>query len=218
MPTPPITNSSPVPRVHTAPVIRLATRADLPVVVETLADGFHGGDYADWLIPDPAVRAAAYPAYFRIIAEHAIDTGFVELTDDGHAVALWHMISTSLADEPPIPRYARRLADAVGLRALPRFVALDTAFEERHPPGPHHYLGHLAVRPQCRGQGLGGALLAHHHTYLDEHGISAHLEATSARNQRLYRRHGYDPRPGYDLTSGGPRALPMWRDPQPVCT
>ncbi|MFI6079090.1 GNAT family N-acetyltransferase [Actinoplanes sp. NPDC051343] len=190
-----------------------ATRADLPTMVEILATGFLDGDFADWLVPDPTERAEIYPDYFQILAEHAIDTGWVDITADRDAVAVWHDIPGHPATPAPIPDYARRLAQAVGT-ALPRFQALDTVMEAHHPAGPHHYLGHLAVRPHRRRQGLGSALLLHHHHHhLDQHGISAYLEATGPDNQRLYQRHGYKPHPPYPIADGAPPARPMWRKP-----
>jgi len=184
------------------------------MIVETLATGFHDGDFAHWLIPNPTDRAAAYPAYFRILALHALNHGWIDITGDGQAVAIWYAIRTHPRQEPPIPGYRQRLATAVGPHALPRLLAMDEAMEAVHPPGRHHYLGHLAVRPHQRGRGLGTALLHHHHQRLDEHDMPAYLEATGPRNQALYLRHGYQPRPGYCLAVGGPLVLPMWRVPQ----
>ncbi len=164
--------------------IRRATEDDLAAIVVTLAVGFHDGDFADWLIPDPVERSDAYPDYFRILAEHALDTGWVDIAADGEAVAIWHNIPGHPAEPAPIPDYQQRLAAAVG-DALPRFQTLDEVMQARHPSGPHDYLGHLAVRPHRRRQGLGTALLRHHHQYLDEQQIPAYLEATGVDNQRL---------------------------------
>ena len=197
-------------------VIRRATSRDLPVIVETLATGFHDGDFAHWLIPDPIQRAAAYPAYFKILTLHALHHSWIDITADGHAVAIWHPIRTQPSHETPIPEYGRRLANAVGPHALPRFQTMDEAMDAHHPAGRHHYLGHLAVRPHRRGRGLGTALLAHHQQHLDQHDMPAYLEATGIRNQALYLRNGYQPMPGYRLTGNGPTVLPMWRDPNPA--
>jgi ribosomal protein S18 acetylase RimI-like enzyme len=197
-----------------APGIRRATKEDLPAIVVTLAAGFHDGDFADWLIPDPARRCDAYPDYFCILAEHALETGWVDIAADGDAVAIWHDIPGHPAEPAPIPDYERRLAAAVG-DALPRFQVLDEAMQARHPSGPHHYLGHLAVRPYRRRQGLGSALLRHHHhEHLDERQIPAYLEATGIDNERLYLRHGYQKHPPYLIAPGAPAARPMWRKPR----
>lgn len=195
------------------PKIDRATEEDLPAIVVTLAVGFHDGDFADWLIPDPGRRSAVYPEYFRILAEHALDTGWIDIAGDGDAVAIWHDVPGHPAKAAPIADYQRRLAAAVG-DALPRFQALDDAMEARHPSGPHHYLGHLAVRPHRRREGLGSALLRHHHRHLDRYRISAYLEATGADNQRLYQRHGYQKHLPYPIAPGAPDVRPMWRRPR----
>lgn len=196
-----------------SPGVRHAREDDLDAVVQTLAVGFHDGDFAAWLIPDTAQRSAAYPRYFRILAEHALAAGSIDIAADGDAVAIWHNYPGHPAEPAPIPDYQRLLADAVG-DALPRFLALDQAMEARHPSGPHHYLGHLAVRPHRRRQGLGSALLSHHHRYLDHHQIPAYLEATGIDNERLYQRHGYQKHPSYLIDVGAPAARPMWRNPR----
>jgi ribosomal protein S18 acetylase RimI-like enzyme len=195
------------------PGIRRAIPDDLPAIIATLAAGFHDGDFADWLVPNPDERAAIYPGYFRILAEHALDTGWVDIAADGDAVAIWHKVPGHPAEPAPIPDYQRRLAATVG-DALPRFRALDEAMQARHPSGPHHYLGHLAVRPHRRRQGLGTALLRQHHQYLDDQQMPAYLEATGVDNQRLYLRHGYQKHPPYLIAPGAPAARPMWRKPR----
>lgn len=193
--------------------IRRATDEDLPMVVGTLAAGFHDGDFADWLVPNPQERAERYPGYFQILAEHALATGWVDIAADGDAVAIWHDFPGHPAEPAPIADYDQRLAAAVG-DAVARFRALDEAMEARHPSGRHHYLGHLAVRPHRRRQGLGSALLRHHHRHLDEHQMPAYLEATGIDNQRLYLRHGYQKHPPYPIAPGAPAARPMWRNPR----
>jgi len=203
-------SSTAVPGLDQA--VRSATRWDLDLVVDILATGFHDGDFADWLVPDPDERAAIYRPYFEILAEHALATGWVELTTDENAVALWHDIPGHPAVPARIPDYDRRLAQAVGT-ALPRFQLLDSVMEQHHPSGRHHYLGHLAVRPHRRRQGLGSALLRHHHRHLDRQRIPAYLEATGADNERFYQRHGYQPHPPYRIADGAPDARPMWRKP-----
>jgi predicted N-acetyltransferase YhbS len=82
---------------------------------------------------------------------------------------------------------------------------------EHHPTRmPHHYLAHLGVHPDRQVQGLGSAVLEHHHSQLDAMGMPADLEATSSRQGTPYRRHGYLPRPG-DRLPKRPELYPMWR-------
>jgi len=117
-------------------------------------------------------------------------------------------------DRPPRPwgtDYPVRLSQITG-RWARRFAAFDAALESHHPAGtPHHYLAIMAVHPGAQGQGIGTALLRHHHTTLDEDGTPAYLEATSPASRAWYLRHGYaDTGPRIQLP-GGPSMTPMWR-------
>jgi GNAT superfamily N-acetyltransferase len=96
-------------------------------------------------------------------------------------------------------------------RVLGRLAVLGALLHGRRPDGDHQLLQYLGVRADCRGRGVGSALLAHRHGWLDAMGVPAYLEANDPRNRALYRRHGYA-----DL--GAPIRLPdatpiwpMWR-------
>ncbi|BCY11079.1 GNAT family N-acetyltransferase [Actinoplanes sp. L3-i22] len=189
-----------------------ANDTDVSLVTGILADAFLHGDLAGWLVPDPDLRAHIYPPYFRMLAEHAIDHGLVELLGD-NATALWYDLDHTPA--PAIADYDVQLATITGT-ALTRFQQLDHAMHQHHPDPsgqPHAYLAFLAVRPGQQGKGLGAALLDHRHIAVDLLDRPAYLEATGPRNRALYRRHGYQPLEPYEVTRGGPPLFPMWRPP-----
>lgn len=200
-----------------APVteIRVAHPDELQPIAELLAAAFQTGDLAPWLIARADVRARVYPPYFSMLAEHALTHGIVDVDDQLRAVALWYPHDGT--DLPDIDNYDHRLAMTVG-EFLHRFRTLDAAMQDHHPTEGHHYLAFLAVHPEHQGNGLGSALLEHHHRALDAHGIPAYLEATGERNSALYARHGYEPRPAYPVTPGGPLLHPMWRPTAPRTT
>lgn len=196
--------------------IRAATPPDAEAVAGLLAEAFLHGDLAGWLIPDLDTRARIYPPYFRLLTQHALTHGHVETSGHGAGVAVWYHIDRGPL--PDLPGYGRRLAD-ITAHFYPRFAALDRAMHDHHPyRRAHHYLALLAVHPDHQRHGLGGALLEHHHAQLDAPGIPAYLEATGARNRRLYSRHGYRPRPAYHIAPDGPRLYPMWRPPAAAVT
>lgn len=195
-----------------APTIRRATPAETDTVAAVLAEAFLHGDLGPWLVLNVDMREKVYWPYFRLLAEGARAAGWIDVTDDVAAVALWYPVGDRFDVE--IPNYDTRLAQACG-QHLDRFVVLDQVMHAHHPTGtPHHYLAHLGVHPDRQRQGLGSALLEHHHDQLDATGVPAYLEATSSRHGALYRRHGYLPRPGYRLPKG-PSLYPMWRRPCP---
>lgn len=200
----------------TAMEIVPAGAADVDLVAGLIGAAFHELDVAAWLVPDPDDRAKVLPANFRIFVEHALSYGEIHrAAGDPTAVAVW--FRQDGAPVPPPDDYDARLAAACGA-FTERFRVLDELFDAHHPHDrPHHHLAFLAVRPELHGRGLGSALLRYHHRRLDESGVGAYLEASSARSRALYERHGYRVMGGpFRLPDGGPPLWPMWRDPRPA--
>lgn len=187
--------------------IRLADRADA-AIAELIAAAFHPLDVARWLIADDRERADVFPGYFRILLDHALDHGLVQTTTDRHAAAVW------LPSDAPLPTdYDAHLTAAVG-PYLDRFRVLEAAFDAHRPTSRHQHLALLAVHPTHQNQGLGTALLDHHHRHLDTEQTPAYLEASSARSRQLYLHHGYrdfPTAPFHVPDKDGPPIWPMWR-------
>jgi GNAT superfamily N-acetyltransferase len=191
--------------------IRQATLVDVDTMTEVLVEAFLVSPVGDWLIPDVATRRGVYEDYFRLHGRHGLEMGKVDITTDGNAVAVWW--PDHLAAIPP--DYSARLAAACG-PWLRRFALMDKVFDRHHPDLPHNYPPFVAVAPQLQGQGVGSALLAHHHAVLDAAGQAAYLEASTDRSRRLYERHGYQLRQdAVTLPEDGPPIWPMWREPLP---
>ena len=66
-----------------------AQTADLDTLSQVIADAFHGLAPSRWLVADPAARRDIFPAYFRLLVEHAMASGVVHTTTDRTAAALW---------------------------------------------------------------------------------------------------------------------------------
>jgi len=193
-----------------------AEPADAEVLSAVIAEAFFDLPPSRWLISDEASRRDIFPAYFRILVEHALAHGIVHTTPDRAAAALW----IPVGEGPPAPpeRYPERLRE-VTTPWTTRFTEFDAALDSRHPAGAaHHHLAMLGVWPGAQGRGLGTALLRHHHDELDQAGVPAYLEAASQRTRRLYRRHHYaDLGPPICLPDG-PQMFPMLRRADPAVT
>lgn len=190
-----------------------AEPGDAAKLSTVVAAAFHPLAPCQWLIPHPIQRRVAFPAYFRILVDHALAVGAVDTTPERSAAALWLPIGPGGPAEPE--RYAQRLKDAVGAH-LERFEILDDHFEAHHPTGKEHqHLAILAVHPDHQHQGLGRALLAHRHHQLDTADTPAYLEASDQTNREWYARHGYHDLGGPIQLPDGPAMWPMWRQPQP---
>jgi GNAT superfamily N-acetyltransferase len=190
--------------------IRRAGPADAAGVAELIATAFLPLAAVNWLIPEPAHRRRILSADFRILVEHALEYGVVDVVDELDAAAVW-FDRTRPAPEPP--DYDGRVSAACGEWA-DRFRVLDELFEANHPEPPHHHLALLAVHPKRQRNGLGSALLHHHHDTLDRTATPAYLEASSPGSRDLYLRHGYELREAFALPDGT-LFWPMWRQVRP---
>lgn len=187
-----------------------AGESDTDVLAQVIAEAFLPLAVCRWLIPDDAVRRAAFPGYFRLYVEHAMADGLVYTTPGRDAAALW--IPGTGPGAPPAC-YSERLAAITGPH-LPNFLAFDQALDRHHPAGTfHHHLAILAVRPDRQGHGIGTALLHAHHTVLEDQGIPGYLEASDERTRHIYLDHGYADWGSPIGFADGVRMWPMWREP-----
>ncbi|MGO2112913.1 MAG: GNAT family N-acetyltransferase [Pseudoclavibacter sp.] len=139
---------------------------------------------AAWLHPDHVERETSLNAGFDHMLREGIRakrvTVVVSPTGVPLGTAFWQ--AGPPADEPPI----------TGTDPLSRRLrAVQQATASRRPRRAHRYLPSMAVHPDERGRGLGGALLA----TVIEHAAAAnkmiYLEASSIDNRRFYTRHGF---------------------------
>jgi GNAT superfamily N-acetyltransferase len=188
--------------------VTLANASDVEGLAHLIADAFAGLAVAEWLVPDPTARRRMLARVFAIHVEHAVEHGTVHTTDERTAVAVW--FPCGARQLPPPTDYDECLAEATRVCYV-NFAALDRLLDDHHPAGPHHHLAFLAVAPHRQGEGIGSALLAHHHRQLDAVRLSAYLEASSPGSRDLYTRHGYRTGEPFNLPDGGPPFWPMTR-------
>jgi len=192
-------------------VIRRAAPTDINRLSTLMADAFLIAPVGDWLIPDLTARRTVYIDYFGIFVRHGLRHGVIEVNHNLTGAAIWFPQDHTT---PEPDDYDTQLAAACG-PWTDRFKLLDDTFARQHPAGVfHHYLAFLAVAPNAQNQGIGSALLEHHHHWLDRNGIPAFLEASMPRNRDLYLRYGYAPSEPFHLPENGPPLWPMWRDPK----
>jgi len=191
--------------------VRKATGADLPAVVETLTAAFFDDPVSVWWVPDPQRRRQLLPPFFEITVDLNHPHGEIYTADPvPAAAAVWIPPGRQPVGEAAEERLVAYTEAAE--ETAERLLTALTLMDEVRPTQPHAYLFLLGTRPPWQNQGLGSALLREVLECCDRDRIPAYLEATSAANQRLYQRHGFEAT-GEIVLPDGPSLWSMWREP-----
>jgi GNAT superfamily N-acetyltransferase len=195
--------------------IRTADEGDRELVVRLLDEAFQDDPVSGWVFPGEEYRRRTHHKLMAAFTDIVLAEGRVDVTEDGTACALW--LSVPAGDhggDPADDESAAELRAAVDPENE-RVELIGRLTAEIHPSGrAHAYLWMIGVAPGHQGEGLGTALITSVLDRCDREGLSAYLEASSARSRKLYERLGFElvDRP-LDLPDG-PRMWPMWREPQ----
>jgi GNAT superfamily N-acetyltransferase len=197
---------------------RVATEADLPAVAETLALAFEHGPVWSWATgADPGLpradRLAALRAVFGFYARAVLGYGWVRVSGEVEAVALWippGAPGMSPADEERFPSLVRA---SMGEASAERVFAAMEAFDRVQPAEPPYYfLAMLGTHPDHAGHGYGMRLLAANLEEIDATGAPAFLETPNPSNVPRYERVGFRVDSEVELLAGI-RSTQMWRPP-----
>lgn len=216
--------------------IRRAGAGDREALTRLLDEGFHHDPVSTWIFPDPERRRQRHGTMMGAFLDAALEGGYVDMTEDCSAVALWFSMPGPEDDEAAVDGGGQAGGQSVDqggghgdnskaeARALREAVDPDNGrveqisliLDENHPVDrPHEYLMLIAVSPDMRSQGLGAALINTALERCDRDGRYAYLEASSLRSSRLYERLGFV-FAGHTIDlPDGPQMLPMWREPRP---
>ncbi|MGK5546347.1 GNAT family N-acetyltransferase [Streptomyces sp. URMC 127] len=200
------------------PEVRRARPEERDAISLLIGEAFMEDPVSCWVFPDEEHRRAVHPRFFGVFLDAALRAGWVDVTDDLSAAALWIPVR---AEEPGEgggggegdDEIGRQLALAAPGNDRARIVGELT--EAAHPGDrSHYYLPTIVAAPGRRSEGRGRALLAPVLDRCDREGVPAYLEASNARSKALYERLGFvftgTP---IDLPDG-PRMWPMWREPR----
>jgi GNAT superfamily N-acetyltransferase len=192
---------------------RVAGTNDAARAAEILTGAFHNDPVWGWAFPDQRRRAAQHTAFWRFYVDAAIPYGWVWLSGDAEAVALW--IPPGCPELPPEdePRLEAMLIELVGVAQTAILTETFARFEAAHPREDlHYYLSLLGTHPDYWGHGIGMGLLADTLEMVDREGMPAYLESTNPANHRRYERLGFRHRGEFSLPGEGPRVATMWRE------
>jgi GNAT superfamily N-acetyltransferase len=191
-------------------VVRAAP-AQCDILASLMAASFDQDPVSAWLFPDGPSRRTVQSRFFVPFLELVFESGEVYTTEAGHGVALWLPVDPANHEDIDGPTaFDERMRWALGDHE--RFGVLSARMDEAHPAHHRHqYLIFIAVAPEQQGTGVGTRLLADRLEALDASGTPSYLEASCARNQKLYERLGFHPVGEPIDLPDGPQLTPMWR-------
>jgi ribosomal protein S18 acetylase RimI-like enzyme len=182
----------------------------VPAIAATLALAFQDDPALVWLLPDPAVRRARLPSFFRFMVREEYAAGTVMHSPGMEFAALWR--APGRHKEAPLGAIRQQLLFLGVLRtAILRGDAVGKAMAEHHPEGNHHYLRFVGVLPQVQGKGWGGLGLRAGIERAEMDGLPIYLETATQSNVGLYRRFGFEVTDEWDVPGGGPHFWGMTR-------
>ncbi|MFD4629487.1 GNAT family N-acetyltransferase [Streptomyces sp. NPDC058284] len=215
--------------------IRRAGEGDREDVVRLLDTAFMQDPVSSWIFPEEGHRLRTHRGLMRAFFHIALSEGYVDVTEDGSAVALWWSVSAGALEgdgEGPGdvggdggaggdggdrggvedgPAWLRQVVDP----GNERLELVGRLTEAIHPNDrAHEYLHLIAVHPDRQGEGLGTALVTGVLERCDREGRHAYLEASNTRSRDLYARLGFSFMGTTLDLPDGPRMWPMWREPR----
>ncbi|MFJ4406612.1 GNAT family N-acetyltransferase [Streptomyces sp. NPDC088910] len=199
--------------------IRRAGADDREVVVGVLDKVFRNDPVSSWVFPDPEHRLRKHASLMGAFADQVLADGYVDMTEDGKAVALWMSIPAT-SDAPEDAQAHADDDDPAAFREAvdpdnERVEQIARILGEGHPTGPaHEYLLLIAVDAELQGQSRGTELISAVLERCDRDGLSAYLEASSERSRGLYERLGFVFTGRTIDLPDGPHMWPMWREPR----
>ncbi len=169
---------------------------DIPQVADMLARAFFDDPLYLHLFQNEKERVMRVKALFEMRLAYAIKWGDVYATSprlEGVAVLL-----PMPEAEPSADRLFRVTSVSRCVRVGLKNLAILATYEQyarrlrsRHAPKRYLYLSPMAVRADCRGRGLGGALLEEAQRRSGDRGAVV-LETQSERNAEFYGKRGFE--------------------------
>jgi GNAT superfamily N-acetyltransferase len=190
-----------------------ATAADAAAIATTLSGAFDADPLWSWAFPDSERRPAQYEAFFGLFVESAIPKGWVWISDQAAAVAVWTPPGENELSEEAEAKVEPFLIAELGTHAEPVLEVMEK-FESARPDGQaFYYLSLLGTHPDHRGRGVGIGLLEANLVRIDDEGMPAYLESSNPANNARYERLGFEPRTVFSTPDDQHTVTTMWRKP-----
>lgn len=186
-----------------------ANTAQLPAVMETLAQAFQTDPALSWILPDPDHRARALRSLFRTLAPADARAGVALRSEGDEAASLWRGPGKAENGTLEFLRTVIPLVATFGT-ALLRGLKVQASIDAHRPKGHFWYLHYVGVRPTHQGKGHGGRIIRAQTAVADRDGLPCWLETATPENVGLYERLGFITQVEWDVP-GGPHFWGMVR-------
>jgi GNAT superfamily N-acetyltransferase len=189
---------------------RVATRADLEGVTETLAAAFAKDPVWSWAFPESEKLAV----WWRFYVNSALRYPCTWMLDGYAAVSMWIPPGgVELTEDEEAEKLEPLIESLAGSRSA-EIIELLERFDASRPEGPpHYYLSLLGVHPDHRGKGIGMGLLGENLRGIDAEGAPAYLESSNFANDHRYERLGFRKVDEFSTPDDSVTVATMWREP-----
>jgi GNAT superfamily N-acetyltransferase len=189
--------------------IQQAGRAELPPIIETLAQAFQTDPALSWILPDPGHRKRALRSLFHVLAPADMRAGIALHSPGDEAASLWRAPGQAYSGTFEFLRTVVPLVATFGV-ALPRGLKVQGSIDAHRPTGRFWYLHYVGVRPEHQGKGHGGRIIRAQTAVADGERLPCWLETATPENVPLYERLGFVTQIEWDVP-GGPHFWGMMR-------
>ncbi|MBE1525935.1 GNAT superfamily N-acetyltransferase [Sphingopyxis sp. OAS728] len=190
--------------------IQQAGQAELPAIIETLAQAFQTDPALSWILPDPVHRQRALRSLFHVLAPADLRVGVALRSAGDEAASLWRAPGRAHSGTLEFLRTVIPLVATFGA-ALPRGLKVQASIDAHRPKGHFWYLHYVGVRPEHQGKGHGGRIIRAQTAVADAKELPCWLETATPENVPLYERLGFVTQAEWDLPAGGPHFWGMMR-------
>ena len=179
--------------------------------VEILDRAFEDDPVMNWMSSHPEFRRT----FFSITLPGFLADGLTYIEEQGRGAAVWLGPQRKL-EWPVTADNLWQMYKVCGIRGFFRFGLSGFTTAKFHPGEPHYYLFLLGALPECKGQGIGSALIAHVLRKCDDENMPAYLENSKQENLAFYQGHGFEVVDRIQFARSAPPVWLMWREPRPA--
>ena len=176
---------------------------------DILVRAFQHDPVMNWM----SVHPEFLRTFFNITLPVLIPDGLTYIDKQGRGAAAWLGPEHKL-QWPITARNLWHMFKVCGISGFFRFGQSGLATAKFHPGEPHYYLFLLGALPECQGQGVGSAMIAHVLRKCDQENLPAYLENSKQENLAFYQGHGFEVVDKIRFGHSAPPVWLMWREPR----